>query len=146
MRGACAMALIKCPECRRKISDFAKQCPRCGFPLEQHVILTDSPTTKNKITFKSWLNNFWDWLSDAFEWLGCFGQLIIWALVMGLGILLICFFGYVFSISPMWGYILMFGVFGCPFYFFTRKRWVFWLYLAIVVVLFFWLLSTQQFV
>lgn len=27
------MSLIKCPECRRKISDKADACPKCGFPL-----------------------------------------------------------------------------------------------------------------
>jgi len=29
------MALIKCPECGKEISDSAKQCPNCGFPLEE---------------------------------------------------------------------------------------------------------------
>lgn len=29
------MALICCPECGRDISDRAKQCIHCGFPLEQ---------------------------------------------------------------------------------------------------------------
>jgi len=27
------MALINCPECGKEISDSAKQCPNCGFPL-----------------------------------------------------------------------------------------------------------------
>lgn len=27
------MALIKCPECKREISDKSKQCIHCGFPL-----------------------------------------------------------------------------------------------------------------
>lgn len=29
------MALIKCPECGKEISDKAKACPNCGCPLEQ---------------------------------------------------------------------------------------------------------------
>lgn len=29
------MALIKCPECEREISDRAKQCIHCGFPLQE---------------------------------------------------------------------------------------------------------------
>lgn len=29
------MPLIKCPECGREISDKAKQCIHCGFPLEE---------------------------------------------------------------------------------------------------------------
>lgn len=28
------MALIKCPECGKEISDKAKQCIHCGYPLE----------------------------------------------------------------------------------------------------------------
>lgn len=28
------MALIKCPECGKEISSFAKQCIHCGYPLE----------------------------------------------------------------------------------------------------------------
>jgi len=27
------MALISCPECGRPISDIAKRCPGCGYPL-----------------------------------------------------------------------------------------------------------------
>ena len=27
------MALITCPECRNKISETAKSCPKCGFAL-----------------------------------------------------------------------------------------------------------------
>ncbi len=27
------MALIKCPECGKEISDSAKNCPQCGYPL-----------------------------------------------------------------------------------------------------------------
>ncbi|MGN1083222.1 MAG: zinc-ribbon domain-containing protein [Candidatus Avispirillum sp.] len=29
------MALIKCPECQREISDKAKQCIHCGYPIEE---------------------------------------------------------------------------------------------------------------
>ena len=28
------MALIKCPECGKEISDKAKTCPHCGVPIE----------------------------------------------------------------------------------------------------------------
>ena len=27
------MALIECPECKKEISDKAKECPHCGYPL-----------------------------------------------------------------------------------------------------------------
>ncbi len=29
--------LIACPECERKVSDRAKACPDCGFPVAEHV-------------------------------------------------------------------------------------------------------------
>ncbi|PRQ09736.1 hypothetical protein [Enhygromyxa salina] len=29
--------LISCPECERKVSDRAKACPDCGFPVAEHV-------------------------------------------------------------------------------------------------------------
>ena len=28
------MAIIKCPECGRDVSDRAKSCPNCGYPIE----------------------------------------------------------------------------------------------------------------
>lgn len=30
-----AMPLIACPECKKEISDIAKDCPFCGHPLRQ---------------------------------------------------------------------------------------------------------------
>lgn len=29
------MALIKCPECNKEISDKAMDCPNCGFPIQE---------------------------------------------------------------------------------------------------------------
>ena len=40
------MALIKCPECGKEISDQAANCPNCGFPVNK----SDSqsvPTTQS---------------------------------------------------------------------------------------------------
>lgn len=31
------MALIRCPECEREVSDRASACPNCGFPLAEIV-------------------------------------------------------------------------------------------------------------
>ena len=31
------MALIKCPECGREISDRATSCPNCGYPISQEI-------------------------------------------------------------------------------------------------------------
>lgn len=30
------MALIKCPECGRQVSDKASSCPQCGCPIASH--------------------------------------------------------------------------------------------------------------
>lgn len=34
--GGKIMALIKCPECGKEISDKAEMCINCGFPLKQY--------------------------------------------------------------------------------------------------------------
>ncbi|MDE6148644.1 MAG: ribosomal protein L7/L12 [Ruminococcus sp.] len=31
------MSLINCPECNKQISNKAKSCPHCGFPVEEHT-------------------------------------------------------------------------------------------------------------
>lgn len=31
------MALIKCPECGKEISDKAGRCPHCGYPIDQRI-------------------------------------------------------------------------------------------------------------
>lgn len=32
------MALIKCPECGKQVSDKAKFCPSCGYPFDVQPI------------------------------------------------------------------------------------------------------------
>ena len=41
------MALVKCAECKREVSDRAMSCPSCGYPLEQGVT-TEAPGKKGK--------------------------------------------------------------------------------------------------
>lgn len=36
------MALISCPECLKEISDKAKNCPNCGYPLEERANVVES--------------------------------------------------------------------------------------------------------
>jgi len=31
------MALIKCPECGKEVSDTAKACPNCGAPIDTSI-------------------------------------------------------------------------------------------------------------
>lgn len=37
------MALINCPECSKEISDKAKECPHCGYPLSSKEKTTIKP-------------------------------------------------------------------------------------------------------
>lgn len=41
------MALIKCPECGKEISDKAKTCINCGFPIKQKSVCTINGTEHN---------------------------------------------------------------------------------------------------
>ena len=54
------MALIDCPECSKKISNKANNCPYCGFPIEinkenQSANLSKNLSIGKKIT--SWLGD-----------------------------------------------------------------------------------------
>ncbi len=56
------MALIKCPECKKKISDTVQACPHCGYVLSESEkeVLTNNKNKKvqiNKTTIKNVLNN-----------------------------------------------------------------------------------------
>lgn len=33
------MALIKCPDCKKEVSDKAYSCPNCGYPIDQIAII-----------------------------------------------------------------------------------------------------------
>ena len=45
------MALIKCPECNKEISDKAKKCPNCGFPIKRKKVRTLKKKKKSKSIF-----------------------------------------------------------------------------------------------
>ena len=47
------MALIKCPECGKEVSDKAKACPNCGCPIEE-----TNPNGEIKIKFLKSDNKF----------------------------------------------------------------------------------------
>lgn len=53
------MALIKCSECGKEISNEAIGCPFCGKPIREEVITTQSTSKIWKaIKFLSWLGIF----------------------------------------------------------------------------------------
>jgi len=31
------MALIKCPDCGTEVSDRARTCPKCGYPIDEYA-------------------------------------------------------------------------------------------------------------
>ncbi len=61
------MALIKCPECGREISDKAKQCPKCGWKVNVDEVKKEEVLRKKEVgievsrfepnTYKSVINN-----------------------------------------------------------------------------------------
>lgn len=50
------MALIKCPECSREISDKAESCPQCGLPLAKVISDTSNAKTVNCLDCKKEFN------------------------------------------------------------------------------------------
>ncbi len=50
------MALINCPECGKKVSDSAVQCPECAYPINttQNQIHSKKPTQTIEQTGKKW--------------------------------------------------------------------------------------------
>ena len=61
------MALIKCPECKKKISDQCENCPNCGYPIKANITTVEAETFERfnlpkdniaKSVFKKW----WLWI------------------------------------------------------------------------------------
>lgn len=46
------MALIKCPECGNNVSDKAKACPNCGFPVKDIISKKTCPECGNEVSDK----------------------------------------------------------------------------------------------
>lgn len=43
------MALINCPECGKEISDKAKQCMQCGFPIDEYLQKNDKKSKEQEM-------------------------------------------------------------------------------------------------
>lgn len=46
------MALIKCPECGKEVSDKATNCINCGYPLNEPVV-NSTNYSNNKYNYSS---------------------------------------------------------------------------------------------
>ena len=44
------MALIKCSECGREISDKASSCPHCGCPVTGKEELLEKPSVEKEVS------------------------------------------------------------------------------------------------
>lgn len=64
------MALIDCPECGHRVSNAAKACPGCGFPVAEHLTPpANAAHSSDELLAEvhpSWWRYFW-WL--LFAWL-----------------------------------------------------------------------------
>lgn len=78
------MALIKCSECSKEISDKATSCPSCGNPIRQNAVVVDG-TVEIERTNKKWKKkSLW---GAFFVFLGLF----LMSKNLGLGILVMIF-------------------------------------------------------
>lgn len=60
------MALIKCPECGKEVSDKAKTCPNCGCPIDRFLDKRDFQT----YTLIAYLLFLFFWFSMIFLHIG----------------------------------------------------------------------------
>lgn len=59
------MALIKCPECKKKVSDQCEKCPHCGYPLKSISQIENSENqdaTAVALTQKPFYKRLWLWI------------------------------------------------------------------------------------
>ena len=57
------MALIKCPECKKKISDQCANCPQCGYPINKKTQDEEIENSEFNIsTKKPFYKRVWIWI------------------------------------------------------------------------------------
>ena len=61
------MALVKCRECKRKISDTAQFCPHCGYDYRNAPVNQPEPARKPTHKAKNTLVGIWDDIICALE-------------------------------------------------------------------------------
>lgn len=60
------MALIKCPECKKKISNTIKTCPNCGYELKEEDRKVKKKETNSK-------NHYIMYFADFYSGFCCLG-------------------------------------------------------------------------
>ena len=58
------MALMKCPECGKEISDKAKSCPNCGCPIIQGITRTTITGKKIPIVCPKCYSKNCEWITE----------------------------------------------------------------------------------
>jgi hypothetical protein len=148
------MALIKCPECKKKISDQCGVCPHCGFPVgninkNENVVgkaakETNTVPENKKPIYKKILGYvlypilmFISFLSDSVFGV-ILGSLLAIAAVFAILIGIIYVFGLIFESSPVLAIcIMLVGTnivsFCASFIWKNRKPWYFPLTLFLTI-------------
>lgn len=124
------MSLIKCPECKRKVSDTAVTCPHCGFNAKAYMGNSPAITQTKKVDsmqkkrskiplkkrIKYILSFAWaDELFDKISGIPIIGGLLAWLILFvavlimaGVGLfLLILIFSTISEFSPVLATVLM---------------------------------------
>lgn len=150
------MALIKCPECKRKISNTAFSCPHCGYVLgvgissNNGISKNKSTKTKHKagdvivsIIKLEWVDDVADFLMDIPIIGGLLSILFAMLCVIGAGAvalaIVICVFWGLYLLHPIVaivaGAIGMNAIAYCASYVWGgRKKWYFWLCLSLTIL------------
>ena len=155
------MALIKCPECKRKISDKAKSCPHCGFVPDDNTMVDPMPETKGKRVSKvgdillsivklEWVDDVSDFLYE----IPIIGGLLSVVFMLLCGILsiavvltvVILFFWGLSMIHPYLAIVaatigLNILTYCASYVWNDRKHWFFWVGLVLTVLAFIMILS-----
>lgn len=98
------MAIVECPECKKQVSEFAKSCPHCGYPIETSLNKKDLFESGNTIDFtykdepiyRAARVHFYAYvglilaiLLDAFGILLLVAQEFLWgSIVLGIGVII----------------------------------------------------------
>lgn len=80
------MALIKCPECGKEISDASAACIHCGYPLNKNpgIQETEVPNIENEEKEMPKLENEKEKTKPGYMWILCFTAVILLFFAIGI--------------------------------------------------------------